>query len=549
MFLTSKQDYQNKLFEVINPVLPHYSAGKARLTLGYTGANYSSTIADMESFSRVLWGLAPYFSGGGNNQIFEDVYIQGLTHGSDPSNPEYWGAVDPYDQKICEMAAISVGLLLAPQKLWEPLSAQAKANLAAWLDNANHVAIPPSNWEFFPVLVNVAFKKLGCKEYNETVLNNCLAEINSYYVGNGWYKDGPSGTYDYYTAFALHYYGLIYSVFMEEEDPVNSQNFKDRASIFGKQFVYWFDESGAAVPYGRSMTYRYAQVAFFSACVYAGVEPLSLQVMKGLIDRHLQSWWQSNMQDFSGITTIGYRYPNLIMAEIYNAPGSPLWALKTFLLLALPDDHPYWNAEAADYPQVDAYKMFTEPKMAIVHRLGNTLLFPSGLCNINVAMGHIEEKYGKFAYSSKFGFSVHKANDCLANMAPDNELVFDIGGLIFGRPKADTLQINGNQMVSTWSPCSGIQVTSDLKFYQNGYVIWHTITSNVACTAYICGFSIPTDANNFTTEVTSRSAKITSSYGNCSMTGGQGQIITASSNTNLMFPRTAIPSIKYKSTD
>jgi hypothetical protein len=95
------------------------------------------------------------------------------------------------------------------------------------------------------------------------------------------------------------------------------------------------------------------------------------------------------MQDFSGITTIGYRYPNLIMAEIYNAPGSPLWALKTFLLLALPDDHPYWNAEAADYPQVDAYKMFTEPKMAIVHRLGNTLLFPSGLCNINVALGNI----------------------------------------------------------------------------------------------------------------------------------------------------------------
>ena len=47
------------------------------------------------------------------------------------------------------------------------------------------------------------------------------------------------------------------------------------------------------------------------------------------------------------------------------------------------------------------------------------------------------EKYVKFAYSSKFGFSVRKANDCLENMAPDNELVFEIGGFFYGRRPAN----------------------------------------------------------------------------------------------------------------
>ena len=48
--------------------------------------------------------------------------------------------------------------------------------------------------------------------------------------------------------------------------------------------------------------------------------------------------------------TIGYGYPQQYMAEQYNAPGSPYWGLKVFLLLALPDDHPFWTAEAPRCP-------------------------------------------------------------------------------------------------------------------------------------------------------------------------------------------------------
>ena len=67
MSIKTKKDYQDKLFEILNPLLPHYSEGKARLTLGYTGALYDNATAEMEGFARVLWGLAPYFSGGGQN--------------------------------------------------------------------------------------------------------------------------------------------------------------------------------------------------------------------------------------------------------------------------------------------------------------------------------------------------------------------------------------------------------------------------------------------------------------------------------------------------
>jgi hypothetical protein len=545
MFLKSKQDYQEKLSEVLNPLIPHYSPGGARLTLGFTGAIYPPAIEELEGFARVLWGLAPYFHGGGTSKEFEEIYLNGLTHGTDPNSSEYWGAVEDYEQALVEMAAIAFGLLIAPEKFWMPLSSDAKSNLVAWLNQANKASTPPNNWKFFPILINVAFKQLGRPEYNQSVVDANLQEINSYYVGDGWYQDGPIARYDYYIAFAIHFYSLIYSVFMSEYDPVNSQLFRERAEAFGKQFLYWFDESGSGVPYGRSLTYRFAQVAFYSACVYAGVEPLALPVMKGIIDRNLEMWWHSHMQDFSGILTIGYQYPNLVMAEAYNAPGSPLWALKSFLLLALDDDHPFWSAPAAAFPAVDSVKYLPKAQMILTHRHGNVIMYPNGLKYATPTLGHIEEKYGKFAYSSKFGFSVRKENNSLGNMAPDSDLVFEIGGLFFGRG-VSTSEATEGKIVSHWSPFEGIDVTTELTVIDNySYGLRHTITSKIACTAYACGFAIPRDAPDYREAFNDTCANILTKNGGCEISGGPGLIIEASPNTNLLYPRTSIPAVKY----
>lgn len=500
---------------------PHYSKGCARLTLGYTGATYTPDVAEMEGFARVLWGLAPYFCGGGSSQEFEEIYLQGLEHGSDPNNSEYWGTATDLDQRLVEMAAISVGLLLAQDKLWNPLSSGAKSNLATWLSQANRAETRDNNWKFFAVLVNVALKKLGRPEFDQDKMDKNLAAINSYYIGNGWYTDGPGGNCDYYIAFAMHYYGLLYSVFMNEDDPANSRRFRERADLFGKQFLYWFDESGAGIPYGRSLTYRFAQVSFFSACVYAGVETLDLPTIKGIIDRNLNLWWHSHMQNFSGILTIGYKYPNLTMAEAYNAPGSPLWALKTFLLLALDDSHPYWSIPAASYPSVDPVKFLPEAQMILAHRNGNAIMYPSGL-KANLPIGHVPDKYGKFAYSSRFGFSVSKENDSLQSMAPDNDLVFEIDGLFFGR-RESTSEVSDGSIVSRWSPFEGIDVTTVLTVTSDSsYSLRHTILSNTACVAYACGFAIPKDEHGYREGFNNDCANILTDIGGRKVSGGQG---------------------------
>ena len=77
---------------------------------------------------------------------------------------------------------------------------------------------------------------------------------------------------DYYISFGIHYYGLIYAWAVERDDPERARTFKERAARFAGDFLYWFEDGGRAVPFGRSLTYRFAQGAFFSALALAGVE-------------------------------------------------------------------------------------------------------------------------------------------------------------------------------------------------------------------------------------------------------------------------------------
>lgn len=90
-------------------------------------------------------------------------------------------------------------------------------------------------------------------------------------------------------------------------------------------FIYYFADDGAAIPFGRSMVYRFAVIGAFSAFVLADLEPpkpLSWGHLKGLVLRHLR-WWSDKKDIFKsdGTLNIGFGFDNMNMTENYNAPG------------------------------------------------------------------------------------------------------------------------------------------------------------------------------------------------------------------------------------
>ena len=556
--LHTKKDFQDLMLSILEPLKPYYSEGKARLQLGRTMAHYDIHATWMEAFSRPLWGLVPFWAGNGREAEFEEIYQKGLCAGTEGTNEEYWGECTSFDQRFVEMAAISYGIMFAPEIVWNPLRDQEKENLCKYLNKINEHPLPVCNWILFAVLVNIAMKKVG-QPYSEKMLNEYLDGLETFYLGEGWYQDGDSGQKDYYISFAIHFYSLIYAKVMEEEDPKRAKLYKERACTFAKQFIYWFDEDGDAVPFGRSLTYRFSQVSFFSACLMADIEPFPVPVMKGLIVRHLLSWMKRPIFDRDGVLTIGYGYPNLTMAERYNAPGSPYWGMKTFAFLMLPDNHSFWEAKAAPLPKLDAGCPMKYADMYVQHYGRHSTAFAPGVYSPN-GHGQIVAKYGKFAYDTKFSISVAKSCYELHENAPDNMLAFVIDGYVYVRRICERSEVTDTGVYSKWSPYPGITVETTLTPSPSGHTRVHQITSDVECVAYDCGFAVDRGdfaAVGFQSEEGADYALAENMYSLCKVTAvnsseaevegeKKGHLIVADPNTNLLYTKTAIPSVAYK---
>ena len=547
---STKQAAQRALLDVLDPLKPFYGESCARLYVGVTSAHYENDTIPMEAFARPLWGLVPFWAGGGRDERFEEIYRKGLAAGTDPEHQDYWHTCRDYDQKFCEMAAIAFGMLFCPDKVWDPLSDREKDNLTEWLWEINRHECCACNWQFFSIMTNVALCKAG-RPYDKKRLEEGLECIDAYYDAGGWYNDGNGGDKDYYNPFVMVTYGMVYARFMEEEDPERCRRFRERALAFGKDYIYWFSEDSSSFAYGRSMTYRFAQIAYFSVCAMCGVEVFPLPVLKGLIVRHLVHWLNLPIWDNADILTIGYAYPNLQMSESYNAPGSPYWAMKAFMFLALPDEHPFWEAECAPLPELDAKKYLEHAGMVIQRGKENVVSLIPGRLQAD-GHSHTVEKYSKFAYSSKFGFSIMRSNVTLAECAPDSMLAFEAYGYFFVKDVIEPeFTVSEERLSFSWSPIRGIHVDTVIEPTESGHVRTHRITSDIACTAYDCGFALSTDDRKpFDRCEKGEESSVVNGDGYCAVRSlegsGRGQVLIPDPNTNLMHPKTSIPMAVYQ---
>lgn len=249
--------------------------------------------------------------------------------------------------------------------------------------------------------------------------------------------------------------------------------------------------------------------------------------------------------------TIGYGYPNLIMAERYNAPGSPYWGMKTLLCLALPDDHPFWSEKAAPLPKLSKVKMVVQANM-ILHRRGRDVIaYPAGVCE-KYGHGHVPEKYSKFAYSTKFGFSVARSQLVLHENAPDSALAFVIDGddYVFVRKVSESYHVFADRIMSEWKPFSGILVTSIIIPEEYGHMRIHEVESEYDCIAYDCGFAVEKFTKGYKELKKGPTAAVSWDKQGCTVSGkgpeAAGVVIGADPNTNVLYPNTSIPAVAYK---
>lgn len=128
----------------------------------------------------------------------------------------------------------------------------------------------------------------------------------------------------------------------------------------------------------------------------------------------------------------------MYMSEDYNSPQSPYWCFKTFCAIALPEDHPFWTCDELPHPLESAcsekecqrlakpvtHKLsvarLAAPRQILISSPGHHFLLSSGQY-ASWLLKATEAKYGKFAYSSSFAFSVPTGTS-IEQIAPDSTL-------------------------------------------------------------------------------------------------------------------------------
>ncbi|KAI1846640.1 hypothetical protein JX266_007213 [Neoarthrinium moseri] len=430
---------------LLKPLEVYKSEGKARIRIATaSGAGFSETAAQLEGFARPLWVVAHLLNIASDEQetgfrglgVDLQSWILGLKAGTDPRSDEYFGDLSDFDQRMVEMESIALAILVAPSCFAFQDDTKARVNLINWLSQINSKEMPVNNWRWFRVFVNLALTaRLGVpQEHVRKYIDNDLSVLDSFYLGDGWSSDGPWDNErkqaDYYSgSFAIQYAQLLFVKYAADFDFERADRYKKQARDFATHYWRYFDTSGAAIPFGRSLTYRFACAAFWSAFGLAEIEPpISLGdvgVVKGLLLRHLR-WWalQRHIFNTDGTLNIGYTYPNMFMSEDYNSPQSVYWCLKSLIAIGIQRKAPFWTSEERANPitadHVSRIQLILQAKQIACNTPEHHFLLSSGQSTRKDHRSR-EAKYCKFAYSSAFAFSVPSGTS-LEQLAPDSVL-------------------------------------------------------------------------------------------------------------------------------
>ncbi|KAF8555774.1 hypothetical protein OG21DRAFT_1483595 [Imleria badia] len=158
------------------------------------------------------------------------------------------------------------------------------------------------------------------------------------------------------------------------------------------------------------------------------------------------------------------------MLESYNSGGSVYWVCKAFICLALPDDHLFWTSEEEPYPAplIGTNWALAKPLHILTNVGGHMFLLSDQQCSYQVKQS--AAKYGKFAYSSAFGYSVPVATLTLEEHAIDSALALSDDDVEIWKVRRQTKEARiegGGWFQSMCYPWPGVEVETWL------VPLWH----------------------------------------------------------------------------
>ncbi|MGW4897039.1 DUF2264 domain-containing protein [Kitasatospora sp. NPDC004240] len=332
----------------------HASPAHALITPPGLPGGYGTAVDGLEGFARtfLLAGFRVAGERGRDPLGLLEHYARGIAVGTDPASPERWVTPREHAQAKVEAASIALVLDLTRPWLWDHLGAGVQERVVAYLAQVvGDTGYPRTNWVWFRIVVEQFLASVGGPWSREDM--ECdLAAHESFARPGGWYRDGAERSYDHYNGWALHLYPVLWSRMTGAQELAAPRlpRYTERLDRFLLDAVRLVGADGSPLIQGRSLTYRFAAAAPFWTGAYAGTTALAPGLLRRAAVGIVKHFADHGAPGADGLLTLGWHHPWRRLAQRYSGPGSPYWAAKGLLGLALPADHPVWTSTEEPLP-------------------------------------------------------------------------------------------------------------------------------------------------------------------------------------------------------
>ncbi len=369
-------------YQMAQPVLENMAKGELQKNMltefSPSFDNRNKNVVYMECFGRLMAGIAPWLTlpddataEGKQRKQLREWALASYKNAVDSNNPDYlcWGSAG---QNLVDAAYIAESFLRAYDTLWKPLDDVTKKRYLTEFAKLRHIDPPYTNWLLFSSTIESFMAKAG-GDFDEYRVNSACRKVEEWYVGDGWYADGPVFAFDYYSSYVFHpmYLETLQAmVDAKVNSRLDYQKYYDRElkrcqkySIILERFI---SPEGTFPVFGRSIPYRMATMQPLALMAWYQKLPKDLsngQVRAALTKVLHRMFDQQNNFNEKGFLSIGFCGTNQKnVADWYTNNGSLYMTTLAFMPLGLAADHPFWTDAAQPWTQVKAWSNQPFPK-------------------------------------------------------------------------------------------------------------------------------------------------------------------------------------------
>ncbi|MDQ8179940.1 DUF2264 domain-containing protein [Pelagicoccus sp. SDUM812005] len=471
--------WQNAAKGLLEPLLALMQEGEAHIPIQGKASDHCLDADRLEAFARPFLLFCHWEVSLRNYREESDLdalekgkawFRKALLLGTDSQSDQFFGYSTNYRQHSVEMGLLGIAFEMSREWLWDGLDAAEREQVLLWLESDAGNGHHWNNHLFFGVfLLEFLAAERGENPRYRAAIDWYFEELERMYSGDGWYMDGSNQAYDFYNAYAWHFYPLWWIRLYSEKDVERCQRFSDRTRLFLENYSLFFADNGEHPAFGRSIAYRFNATAPIALAYLVGASPLSPAESRSLCTRNLEFFLTRPIEQSQGCLSIGWvdEFPEL--AESYSCGGSPYWAAKGFAPLLLPPSDPFWTEEAAA-PEGDRSVALQGPNL-VVRKVNGA----SEIVNVGTQIGSSNtrfgvHKWGRLSYKSGWGFTLPKGD----GLYPlDGSLTAQMKGseLVYGRHGTVPLALESERMACMYSlggKVDGLQVSVETSLFWKG---------------------------------------------------------------------------------